>query len=241
MVVSARAEAQDGADTHANPTADPSAVVIELLVDAGDTISLRGAPYSENMTYPLAEITEDTLVLDPLVVSALSRRDADFPLRLADNVRELADVAVVVVERRRYLGEMRRGDATVIWLQPGLPPFPIADRPDLVLMTPVGSEPPLFELIQWPEAMWKLDDSERDSPVLEIDSDDGVAELAAGDETVLMSADWQLPLRLARFEPVKVGDSSNELKPVEIDLGEATFSTEVTIRFHGRLAIRIAK
>ncbi|MDJ0894683.1 MAG: hypothetical protein QNJ92_06040, partial [Alphaproteobacteria bacterium] len=164
------AGAQNASEPSAQDTAEPSAIVIELLVEAGDTVSVRGSRFEQDQARPLATVSDDALVLDPSVITWLRRRDANVLLRADEDVRGLTDVAVAVLERRRFAGELRNGEAVVLWLQRDLPAFPEARRPESVLITPVGAQPPLFDLINWPVAEWKIDETERDAPVLEVDA-----------------------------------------------------------------------
>ena len=227
---------QDG-----DKAAQTSALVIELIVEARDTIPMKRMGRNGGGSHQPAVFEDGALIFDPAVTRALRRREFGLVLRVDDAVEELADAAIVVVERRRYFSDVRGGDMTVLWLQRALPPFPVGDPPDLVLITPVGSEPPLHTVIGWPAVTWRLDETMADKPILVLETELDVKELAAGEAATFDEVVWQLPLRLGRFAPVPVGQSPEKLEPVEVDYGEATFTTRVTVRFHGRLELREAE
>ncbi len=215
-----------------------SALVIELIVEARDTIPMRSTDRHGGGPHLPAVFEDGALTIDPAVTRALRRREFGPALRVDDAVEELADAAIVVVERRHYRSAMRRGDLVILWLHRALAPFPAGDPPGSVLIAPFGSEPPLREVIGWPAVTWRVDETEDDKPVLVLETLSGAEQLAAGEATTFDDVVWELPLRLGRFAPVPVGQTPEQLEPVEVDYGEATFTTRVTVRFHGRLELR---
>ncbi len=227
---------QDG-----DKAAQTSALVIELIVEARDTIPMKRMGRNGGGSHQPAVFEDGALIFDPAVTRALRRREFGLVLRVDDAVEELADAAIVVVERRHYRSAMRRGDLVILWLHRALAPFPAGDPPGSVLIAPFGSEPPLREVIGWPAVTWRVDETEDDKPVLVLETLSGVEKLAAGEATTFDDVVWELPLRLGRFAPVPVGQTPEQLEPVEVDYGEATFTTRVTVRFHGRLELREAE
>jgi hypothetical protein len=223
--------------------------VIELLIEERDTVPFRATERHRGRDHPLTWFEDGALVLDSATMSFYKNPELAALLRFDDDIQELAEITVVIIERRSFLGQYRRGQMTIIWARRKLPPFPRGQRPEEVLITPFGTKPPLEDLVVWPEVGWHLegaaDDSgeskEQDPPLLVVEMEDGRKELPPGEALTLEPLHWSVPVTLGRFAPVPVGVVPETLEPVEVDLGEAVFSTKVTLRFHGRLPLRLGR
>lgn len=241
-----RAQSTEEAD---GATAEPRAWVIELLIEGRDTVPILTSERHRGGGHPLAWFEDGALVLDPATMSSYKSPELAALLRFDDGIQQLAEIAVVIIERRSFLGQYRRGQVTIIWARRELPPFPRGQRPEAVLITPFGAKPPLEDLVVWPEVEWRLEaaaeDSEelteQDPPLLVVEMEDGRKELPPGEALTLETLDWSVPVTLGRFAPVPVGVAPETLEPIEVDLGDAVFSTEVTLRFHGRLPLRVGR
>lgn len=233
--------------------AEPRTWVIELLVEGRDTVPIRATERHRGGERPLAWFEDGALVLDPETMSPSKAPELAALLRFDDDLQELAEIGVVIIERRKFLGQYRRGQVTILWARRELPPFPRGQPPDKVLITPFGTQPPLEDLVAWPKVAWRLEGAtddrtddreelkEKGPPLLVVEMEDGRKELSPGEAFTLDPLDWSVPVTLGGFEPVPVGEAPETLEPVEADLGEAVFSTKVTLRFHGRLPLRLGR
>lgn len=238
-----------GSEEAEGAAAEPRAWVIELLVEGRDTVPIRATERHRGGKHPLAWFEDGGLVLDPETMSQSKAPELARLLRFDDDLQDLAEVAVVIIERRRFLGQYRRGQITIIWARRELPAFPLGQPPEEVLITPFGTKPSLEGVIAWPEAVWHIENAEeggegsenKDAPLLVIETAGERKELPPGETLAFEPIDWRIPVTLGRFKPVPVGAADEALETFEQDLGEAVFSTEVTVRFHGRMALRMGR
>ncbi len=231
-----------GQESAAQTAVDPQAIVIELLIDARDSIPITATQKVVGGGRRLAVLSEGALFLDPAVFSPSKPPELAEDLRFDESIADLSDIAVVVLEQRAFLGRMRHGGAVRLWAARDLPPFPVSEPPESVIITPFGAEPPLPDLVAWPSAVWSLaEDAAEDSvPLLKIEAEEGPSELRPGEELTFRPEEWVLPITLGRFAPAKVGEPDQPLVPIEQALGNAAFSSVLTVKFHGRLPLRVA-
>ena len=237
FIFDAASQAQE--DTQGNENnVSTNAIVIELTVESRDTIELQRSELRSEELNPIIVFEEGALLIHPAVVRAMHREQPDFSLKVEDGVEELSDPAVIVVERRSYVSDVREGDQTLLWLYRRLPEFPVPEQPETVLITPVGAAPPLRDIIVWPDVAWRLDGINGDAPRLIVESVSGRHELSPGDQVAFDENQWVLPVRFGRFAPVPVGEVPAELTPVEYLLGDTIFATRIAIKFLGELEVR---
>ena len=232
------------ADDPASPAEAPAAAsvapyVIEITSVSTDTIPLR-PPHDRLAKPPLFILDAAVLRLDPRLLRPLRRRQETAEFVFDDPIEDLADARVILVERHGFTGNLRRHELERVSLLEALPPFPaVADIPADVLITPVGSEPNIFRMLLWPEASWRLEPGDEDRPAMLVV--DGDIELQAGDSHELAVRSTEVGVTLAVFRPEKAGSEAEPLEVAESDLGTATLTTALTVRFLGRLAVELAR
>jgi hypothetical protein len=213
--------------------------VVEITIKATDTLTLginvdRGKTLVGEVV--ISRQGAEGVLLGEAVLAALEQGQGDQTVTVTDGVRKPADIGVIVVERIEYGGEGRDGTAMRVILAGDLPNPPAHSAPSQLTLGLSDSPADLYDVLPWPETIsWRLTSDD----VLEVQCGSQRMSLAPGQAGTLKVPAADVRVRITEVDDTaEIPDGDNvELPIVKKDLGPIRFTSEISIRYLGRLPI----
>lgn len=208
--------------------------VVELTVVTTDELE-AAVNYEGNVAlsneFLLGPGDSGPIRLGPEALAAIRAGKGDSTFQIKDGIRELSEIGVIVIERMKYGGEGRDGVIKRVVISKRLEALARQTPEEVVL----GLDDPmtkLYDVIPWPKKLsWRIT---RDGK-LQAESDGAQLMLAPGEAGKLASAAAEIHVKLTTYGVMSADDAS-ELPPVvEHDLGKVRFTSEISVRFLGRV------
>ena len=214
-------------------------IVIEVSIQAGDELamSINVEPGHELAGEMIMDPdAEGQLLLSPDLIAAIEKGVGDHSVQLPEGLTELDDIGAVIIERINYAGQGRGGGFTRVRLAADLPEPTQRKTPDKVV---IGADHPtssLYDVLPWPgEISWTLTGDDK----LKVTSGQTVLELAVGESGDLASITAEIPVSIEEVDDTADIPDGDDVKlpTVKRDLGKVKFTTEISVRYLGRLKI----
>lgn len=213
--------------------------VVEITIKATDTLTLginvdRGKMLVGEVVVP--RHGAEGVLLGESVLAAIKQGQGDQTVTIADGVRKPDDIKVIVVERIEYGGEGRDGTAMRVILAGDLPLPPAHSAPSQVTLGLDDSPADLYDVLPWPETIsWRF----TSEGTLEVHCGQQRLSLAPGQSGTLKVPAADIRVRITDIDDTaEIPDGDDvELPTVEKDLGPVRFTTQILIRYLGRLPI----
>jgi len=203
----------------------PAAMIIEVGASEADAICV--IPEGNGM-----------LEVGPGFAAALTREAGeDSRFHVQEGVRSLEDVRWVALVEREYVGARRGGRFRDVYVGKAPVEPPTYALPESLTIEPFDSVSDLLNHLPWPEGLaWSAA-----GDTLTLRAGGEAWTLSAGQEQALPAEKRKVSVRMGDLPVSAVGDDDGPVLPdIEWEeLEDVSFTTEITVRYHGRLKVGV--